>query len=236
MPPTVRVSLVLFALTAASLPAVAYAQAFEGTVSYQVTTEKGTMDMTQMYHGGLVRTEAGGMLMLTDPKAGTQTILMSEQKMYMVMDMKEMAERAKGMKNKSDTTTPKITAEGTTETIAGKSCDNYLLVTQLTREICVAKGMGNIIMGGGGGGCCSVGPGGQGSAGMDASALIHPEYAEFFKDGFFPLKVSEVDGANKKVRLLATKVEAKSLDPALFQVPAGYTEFKMPAMPGHHRR
>jgi hypothetical protein len=232
MPPTVRVSLGLFTLTAASLPAVAYAQAFEGTVSYQVTTEKGTMDMTQMYHGGLVRTEASGMLMLTDPKAGTQTILMSEQKMYMVMDMKEMAERAKGMKNKSDTTTPKITAEGTTETIAGKSCDNYLVVTQLTREICVAKGMGNIMMAGGGG---MMGPGGQGGAGMDASAVVHPEYAEFFKGGFFPLKVSDVEGTNKKVKLLATKVEAKSLDPALFQVPAGYTEFKMPAMPGHHR-
>jgi hypothetical protein len=48
--------------------------------------------------------------------------------------------------------------------------------------------------------------------------------------------VSDVEGTNKKVKLLATKVEAKSLDASLFAVPAGYTEFKMPAMPGHHRR
>jgi len=229
---TVRVFPVLLTLTAASLPAVARAQTFEGVVSYQVTTDRGTMDLTQSYKGGKVRTEARGATMLTDPQAGTQTIIMDQQKMYMVMDLKDMAERAKGMmKNKPDTTTPKITAEGTHETIAGKTCDNYLVVTQTTREICVAKGMGNIIMGGGG-----MGPGGQGGQGMDAGGLIHPEYAEFFKQGFFPLKMSDVEGTNKKVKLLATKVEPKSLDASLFTVPAGYTEFAMPTMPGHHRR
>jgi len=230
---TVRVSLVLFTLTMGSLPAVVEAQTFEGVVSYQVTTDKGTMDMTQSYKGGKVRTETRGATMLTDPQAGTQTMIMDQQKMYMVMDLKDMAERAKGMmKNKSDTASPKITAEGTHETIAGKTCDNYLVVTQVTREICVAKGMGNIMMAGGGG----MGPGGQGGPGMDPGAVIHPEYAAFFKEGFFPLKLSDVEGTNKKVKLLATKVEAKSLDASLFEVPAGYTEFKMPTMPGHHRR
>jgi hypothetical protein len=61
--------------------------------------------------------------------------------------------------------------------------------------------------------------------------LDNEAYRAFFKEGFFPLRVSNVESGGKKVVMEATRVEPKSLDAALFQVPAGYNEMRMPGRP-----
>jgi hypothetical protein len=147
-------------------------------------------------------------------------MLMAEQKMYMTMDLKAMQDRAKGMKP-TEHAAPKITALGTKETIAGRSCDNFLVETEKSKvEFCNSKGLGNFMT--------ARSPMGRGGAGPMGD-LDNEAYRAYFKDGFFPLRVSTYDGATKKVMMEATRVEPKSLDASLFQIPAGYTEMKMPA-------
>jgi hypothetical protein len=221
----------ILALLALAVPALARAQAFEGTVSYQLKgAEEG--QFIQSYKGGRVRTEittkghAAVMLM----EAGTMTMLMPDQKMYMTMNLKDMAARMSGMGGRNQEhdagTPPKITDEGTKETIAGHTCQNYLMGDKQDIEACVATGMGFFMMGSN-----PMAMGGGGGSMANASALANnPEYAKFFKNGFFPLRLSKVEGGKKQVMMEATQVEAKSLDASLFQVPADYKEMKMPGM------
>ena len=198
------------------------AQGFEGVVTWEVSEGKTTM--TQQYKGSKVRMEMsqGGQegVMLMDHGAGSMTMLMPQQKMYMTMDMKGMS----GMPHDEDRTPPKLTATGKTETIAGHTCEVYRVAEEAgkpeTMEMCVAKGMGYFMMG-------QSPMGGGGPLGNLAKVGSNPEYAKLYKDGFFPLRMSRLEGGTAKVVLLAKTIEAKSLDASLFTVPAGFTEMKM---------
>ncbi len=202
------------------------AQGFEGVVAYKMTGNGGkNSEMAMSIKGNHVRTdmsaEGRNMAMLLDGQAMTMTMLMAEQKMYMTMDMNAARARAQGMKP-GDHAPPKITALGTSETIAGRSCDNYLVETERSKiEFCNSKGLGNFMS--------AQSPMGRGGA-SPLSDLDNEAYRAYFKDGFFPLRVSTYDGGTKKVMMEATRVEPKSLDAALFAIPAGYTEMKMPGM------
>jgi len=148
-------------------------------------------------------------------------MLMAEQKMYMTMDLNAARDRAQGMKQ-GDHAPPKITPLGTSETIAGRSCDNYLVESDKSKsEFCNTKGLGNYMT--------ARSPMGRGGA-SPMNDLDNEAYRAYFKDGFFPLRVSTYDGGTKKVVMEATRVEPKSLDASLFQIPAGYSEMKMPGM------
>jgi hypothetical protein len=200
------------ALGTALLAGPLAAQGFEGVVAYKMMGNGGkNTDMAMSIKGTQVRTdmtaEGRTMAMLLDGQAMTMTMLMAEQKMYMTMDMKAMRDRAQGTKP-GDHAPPKITPLGTSETIAGRSCDNYLVETEKSKtEFCNAKGGASPL-----------------------NDLDNEAYRAFFKDGFFPLRVSSYDGGTKKVVMEATRVEPKSLDASLFQIPAGYSEMKMPGM------
>ncbi len=214
------------ALGTALLAGPLAAQGFEGVVAYKMMGNGGkSSDMAMSIKGTHVRTDMSAegrtMAMLLDGQAMTMTMLMAEQKMYMTMDMKAARERAQGMKP-GDHAPPKITALGTSETIAGRSCDNYLVETEKSKiEFCNSKGLGNFMS--------AQSPMGRGGA-SPLSDLDNEAYRAYFKDGFFPLRVSSYDGGTKKVMMEATRVEPKSLDSALFEIPAGYTEMKMPGM------
>jgi len=199
----------------------AVAQGFEGVVSWQAGDKQ--TPMTQTYKGNLSRTEMndGGrqMVMLADNNAGKLTMVMPDQEMFMVIDLKAMAD-------KHEDKSPKITATGKIETIAGKSCEVYRYAEEAskpeTMEMCAAKGMGFFIMGSGN-------PMGGGGPMSHLSAVAaNPEYVKLYKDGFFPLRISELKGGQPKVMMLATKIEPKSVDATVFQVPSDYTEMKMP--------
>jgi hypothetical protein len=218
---TAALSLVA-ALTAGPLAA----QGFEGVVAYKMMGEGGKdREMTMSIKGSAMRTDATAeghnMAMLIDGQAQTMTMLMAEQKMYMTMDLKGMREKMQGMQHQEHSP-PKITALGTKETIAGRSCENFLVETDKSKmEFCNAKGLGNYMT--------PQSPMGRGpSSGL--SELNNELYRTYFKDGFFPLRVTTLEGGKRQVMMEATRVEPKSLDASLFQIPAGYTEMKMPSM------
>lgn len=218
-----------FAAAAAVLslgaPAPAAGQAFEGAVTYQIKSEGRAMEMTQMYKGGQVRTEMDGrgqkMVMLLDGAGQKMTMLMPDHQMYMTMDLKQMAGMA-GQEHRHDPGEAKVTDLHTTETIAGRKCSNYLVGEKQDVEVCAASGMGFY--------AAARSPMGRGPT-SSLPELGSSEFGTRFKDGFFPLRVSQVQGGKKQVILEATKVEQKSLDASLFSIPEGYTQMQMPGRP-----
>jgi len=212
----------------------AAAQQFEGVVTMTAQGER-TGEITQMFKGGKIRTEMKGPegqggVMLMEAGKPEMTMLMPSDKMYMVMDPSMMGGRAP-----RDTTPPKITKVGTSETIAGKSCDNYRIETKQVHEVCAAKGMG--YFGGMGRGPMMGGRGPGGAQGGNAMPSFASEkmMAEF-KEGFFPLRISRVEGEKKATVLEVTKIEEKPLPSSLFEIPEGYTKMDMPmGMPGMGR-
>ena len=58
------------------------------------------------------------------------------------------------------------------------------------------------------------------------------EYLKAFKDGFFPLRMTVTKGGKTVMTQEAVKIEPGSLPEDLFAPPAGYTELKMPGLPG----
>ena len=195
------------------------AQAFEGVVAYKMPSEKKVGEMTMSIKGTHIRTdmatEGHTMAMLIDAQAQSMTMLMPEQKMYMTMDLKAARERAK-----AKGAPPKITPLGTSETIAGRTCQNYLIETAKSKmEICNATGLGYFMM------PRNPMAGGPSS---DAPDLDSEAYRASFADGFFPLRMVKLVGEKRTTFMEATRVEPKPLDPSLFTVPAGLTEMKMP--------
>jgi Domain of unknown function (DUF4412) len=225
MSTTTRIAIT--ALGAALLATPLAAQGFEGVVSYKMIggdNGKG-METTMSIKGTQIRTDMamGGhsAAMLMDGEAQVMTMLIPDQKMYMTMDMKKVAEKAQGMEQKEHTP-PKITALGTSETIAGRTCQNFLIETDKSKmEVCNAKGMGNFMS--------PRNPMGRGPT-NGLNDLNSEAYRSFFKDGFFPLRVTSLKDDKRQVMMEATRVEPKSLDPSLFTVPTGFTEMKMPGM------
>lgn len=204
----------------------ASAQGFEGAVTIHIQAERG-MDMQQLIKGDKVRTEmnAGGRegVMLMDGAAQTMTMIMPSEKMYMVMDQKQGA----GQPGAPPSETPKITKLGTSATIAGRTCDNYLVGEKQDMEICAAKGLGFFMAGGN--------PGAGRSPMGRVPNFRQDAIMREFKDGFFPLRITRVAEGKREVMMEVTRIEPKPLDAALFQVPAGYQKMSMPAgmpMPG----
>jgi hypothetical protein len=217
----IRVAAPLALVALCTVPATAQ---FEGSVSYVVGAKQ--TPMTQTYKGGMVRTDFSGArgsgAMIMDMNTRTMKMVMPEQKMYMSMDL-----NAEKMEGQGPRKPPKITDTGKTETIAGKECNIYRFAKEEgkpdTMEMCVAKGMGYFMVG------RSPMGRGQGDEADMSELSANPELMKMYRDGFFPLRISKIDGANLKTTMLATKIEAKSVDASLFQVPADYQEMKMPA-------
>lgn len=221
MPKSTRMAVAT--LSAALIAGPLAAQGFEGVVAYSMAGDRGKpTEMVMSIKGANMRTEmeAEGhpMVMLIDGQAQTMKMLMIQQKMYMSMDLKGMRERMQ----KKEHAPPKITALGTRETIAGRSCENYLVETEKSKiEFCNAKGLGNYMS--------PRGPMGRGPS-NGLTEVDDEVYRTYFKDGFFPLRVTNINGDKRKLVMEATRVEPKALDASLFEVPAGLTEMKMPSM------
>lgn len=208
-----RLSLVVAGAVAAlaTLPAAAAAQGpFEGVVTFQMTMgQQGNQSMQYSIKNGKARwdisTPGGEMFMLLKDGGKTMDMVMPTRQMYM--------ERANGdMAAKADSAQTKLTWTGKKETIAGYECEHATLTDQdgSPTDICLAKGLG-VFVGMGGS------PGGRG--GMGAGGDWQGHLGEMF-----PLKVEH----NGQVVLQATKVEKKSLDDSMFEVPSGFHKMSMP--------
>ena len=222
-----RLGLAALLLVPTALPAQ---RAFEGTITYRITAEGATMEVTQMTKGSKVRTEMempgmpGPMYVLMDTEREVMQTVLPSMGMYMEMNLKQIADQVPMTPEMRETMNqaPKIERLGTSDEIAGITCQNYRF-TQGDQETegCIATGMG-FFMGGAGGGAP-----GQGSPfagmGVDFSKLM----AEF-KDGMMPLRMRLKQNGNWSTVMEATAVERKSLDDSLFQVPSGLRKMNMP--------
>lgn len=169
--------------------------------------------------------------MLMDMNAGKMTTLMPAQKMYMTIDIKAAGEEAKKRHDKADdneaTEYPRLTPTGNKETIAGYECEHWLMGEKQEIDMCVAKGLGYFGMGGG-----------MGRAGALKNLILnpkmlvevakHPEWMKLLEGGAFPLKITVKGDDKEGMTMEATKIEKKSLDAALFTIPADYKEMKLP--------
>jgi hypothetical protein len=231
--------LLFLALVASSFvaPVLAQPAGFEGIVAFKMGSKGGGAEMTQMYKGMKNRTEISGRgentAMIMDMTTGVMTVLMPQQKMYMVMDMKKAGQAAAGMpfgKGRKDTgvgagvptAMASIKATGRKETIAGHECEYYVMGEKGEAEVCSAKGLGMFMMG--------QSPMGGAMGGMAALAALgtNSDAVKLFTDGFFPLKMVNTEGGKKEVVMEATRVEKKTLDASLFVPPPDYKEMKMP--------
>src|SRR5712692_2899681 len=131
---------------------------FEGLITMKMETEvqKG-MEMTYFLKGRHTRIETNvpnvpeaHAVMLWDLEGAKITTLMPSRKTYITMDLKEaakgMKEAAKEMKKsrgeEEETKFPKLTETGKQETIAGYTCEHWLMGDQQNLDMCVAKGLG----------------------------------------------------------------------------------------------
>lgn len=214
---------------------------FEGTIAMKMETENQTgAEMTYFLKGRHTRIETkvanlpeGSAVMLWDLEAGKITTLMPSRKMYMVMDMKTAAEDMKAMKKshgQEETEFPKLTPTGKQETIAGHTCEHWLMGEEQDLDMCVAKGLGYFGMGGQSGGGLGSWKNLVFSPKLLAQAAAHPDWVKFLEGGAFPLKLTALQDGKVKMTMEATRIEKKSLDDSLFVIPTDYKEFSMPSI------
>ncbi len=209
---------------------------FEGVITMKMDVEdqKG-MEMVYSLKGNRSRIETklpgmpeGQGAMLLDLEAGKMITIMPARKMFMTMDLKGAADDMKDAGGE-DEKFPKLTPTGRQETIAGYTCEHWLMGDKQDIDMCVAKGLGYF------------GMSGQGSGGgsfrdlvfspkLLAQAAAHPEWVRFLKGGAFPLKMTMTENGKVSTSMEVTKVERKSLDDSIFSVPPGYKEFNMQDM------
>lgn len=206
---------------------------FQGIITYKTITDKTTGEATIFVKGKKSRQETSGggrtVITITDQGAAKTTTLMPEQRKYMVMDFKAIAKAAGPIPRdpagaKTATNGPKVGATGKKETIAGHTCENYRLAGGTTTlELCIATDLGFLSLGG------------MSSELLNAAAASNPEYGRLiaqFKDGFFPLRTSVLEGGKVVMASEVTKVEKKSISDDLFLVPPGYQEIRLPGLGG----
>jgi len=207
---------------------------FEGVVNMTMASSEGKpFQMTYYMKTDRVRMEThvpdtpGAVgVMIMDIPAAKFTSLLTQQKTYITEDLKGM--QADTSDAGSDRKFPKLTDTGKKETIAGYTCEHYLIGDEQNMDMCVAKGLGYFGMGGAGGRS-----GGLKdllfSAKMKAEVAANPEWSKFLDGGAFPLKMTMTEGGKTTMNAEVTSVERKKLDDSLFTVPPDYKEMKMPA-------
>lgn len=202
---------ILATLAAFALVTASFAKDFEGKLEMTMTAGKKTFPMTYFIKDGKMRFEMKAdakttSVGLIDPASGEMTMLMPEQKMYMTFSVKGAADLASGFT---------FEETGRAETIAGKTCMEYLVTDKKTvMEIWATNelvGAANI--------ADAFGKRGQRSAWE----------AELIRRNLFALRTI---AKNKKgavqSRMECTAISEEKLDDALFRVPEGYT--KLPGL------
>ena len=219
--------LISLCLAVAALPLVIRAADFEGTVVMKITGARGApQDMTFSLAKGRSRIDVSlpqGMnaAMLLDQTKEEMTILMPQQKMYMVRPMPKPDELPAPAKANDAGAVEKT---GETETILGYKCEKFVSKNaEGTTQVWVTDQLGTFMglgggmpMGGRRGGGGPVSPGWENALrGKDA----------------FPLRVitKGADG-QETFRLDATAVDKKSLPASTFEPPADYQKFDMQGM------
>jgi hypothetical protein len=181
--------------------------------------------MTIMVNGDKIRADISPQIStITDARTGQVTTLMHEQKRYMVIS-KGMFEQMANVAMQGSTppaTQPAPKATGKTDKINGYNAAEYTFSIGtikgsywMSTEFPNAKAVGDALLKFQKGGLANLAK----SFAPDLTALPG-----------VPVKtVVEFNGQTTETDLVSAKEQA--VDPAEYQVPAAYTEMKMPAMP-----
>ena len=150
-------------------------------------------------------TPMGKASIIMAPADGKMFMLMDQMSQYIEMELANLTAP------ESNVDAPKITRTGKKEKIAGWECE-HVTIDEL--DVCAATGLGaylnvggNLMMRGG----------------------MQPWQSAVLKENIFPLKVTLPDG---KVQMEVTKIEKKSVEPSMFQVPSNYTKVTLPSRGG----
>lgn len=220
-----RLLLPAFLAAAAALGAAP----FEGKVTLGMKSGK-DKEMVIQYtlKEGMVRSEiqvegAEGMASIIDWKKMEMTMLMTDQRMYMVMPLKNAMAGAAEAAGAHDT---KVEKTGETETILGYLCEKYITTDNKdTVEMWVTDKLGTFmgIQSGGGGSPMA------GMFGGGAKKKSGWEEAVKGKENFFPLRVVGRNAKGKETfRMEAKSVEPGPVPASAFTVPEGWQKFEMP--------
>jgi hypothetical protein len=209
------------------------AKDFEGMIRFKMTppdksakSSSGDSSIFMNYYvkGGLIRVDmdlnngktAGSII---DPVNHQMTMIMAEQKMYMVMNMPPP--------KKTDATAVsakevEFTRTGETDTILGYKCERIIVKSKDGEaEIWGAEGLGMFQ---------SMG-GGRGPMGRPAAKSAWE--ASLAEHGFFPLRmVSHDKSGREQMRMEAVAIDPKSPDDSLFVPPADFQKLEMPSFGG----
>jgi hypothetical protein len=211
------------------------ASAFEGKVTLTITGEKGRpVDMNFTMKGKRQRIDTaveghqGSIIM--DMEKLEMLMLMPEQKMYMVIPIKQAVDKAVATGNDKAANVD-VERTGKTEKILGYTCDQILVKDTekgTVTELWVASDLGMFMGLGSGGGNPMMGGGRKGGGAAAA------KWEEALKGkGGFPLRMISRDAAGKQVsKMEATKIEPGSQSESLFVPPEGYQKFQMPNFGG----
>ena len=197
---------------------VTTAKTFEGIVHFQLTSGKRTTEMQYAIKGDRMLTNMSldakhSSSGLYDSKTGEMFVFMPEQKMYMVFGgMDRMVKNA-------TPTNATIEETGRIETIAGYKCSEYIIKDKdSTSELWATKGLGRFVS----------------LTDVQKSRGKNPGWAQVLVDKeLFPLRTINKNRSGRVVaKMEATKVEAKELDPEMFEIPADYQRLEMPNLGG----
>jgi hypothetical protein len=217
------------------------AAAFEGEITskmsmgidmemrYAIKGARSRVEM-QVPDGGPQAAVMPGNITLMDMSAKTTTMLFPQTKTYTSINWGELVEEAA----KATGTDPandfsKVTSTGETETVAGLTCQHWKIGDKM--DMCLAQGLG-YFGGGQSGGILDKLKNLAQRDKIKSQLDANPEFAKFVEGGAFPLKMAQVENGQSKTFMEVTKVERKSLDDALFTVPADYKKMEMPGMMG----
>lgn len=200
------------------------AQAFEGRITFKVSSENGSSrEMQYQVKDSKIRIDppasanprAAGTAIVMDPGNQKMLIMMPAQKMYMENSFAQAVSPRAGQQAGARAT---ITATGKKETVAGYPCEHFVVTEDdgASVDACIAHGLGSFLQA----------PTGNPMAGAPASSSSDWS-TKLGKDGF-PLKVTKGNTTVMEV----TKIEKMSLDPSLFAPPDGWKKFDIPNLPG----
>lgn len=215
-------SLLRLLVSALLAPVSLLAASFEGKIDLTLTTGRNqTRPMTYAIKDGKLRIEMPGQRgmggVIIDPVKRESTVLMTEQKMYMVSTMPEPDATTAG--KTGDTQLEKT---GEKEKILGYEAEKYIATHDGTKtELWLAEGLGAFAS------FSNPGPMGRGAKTQTGQAW---EKALAGKD-LFPLRVVSKDKTGGETfRMEVTAINKESLDDSLFTPPADYRKFDMGGM------
>ena len=198
---------------------------FEGVIDYDMSVGGMSMQIRQTVKGSHVRQEMDGpmgtMISLTNANDDVMTTILPDRRAYMQIDTRALTKSRPSSSSLPQPGPEDFRPTGEKETIAGQPCEHYAYTREdLTFDMCIASGLGFVPF---------AHPAGMGRHGDSRPAIEDnmEAWRARFGEGFVPLEMEMTANGGAMV-MRATAIERKPVPDALFEIPTGYAEMKMP--------